>query len=94
MTVQETLLSREQRLRTALDKAGIGIWEWDMISDQVTWDDQQFELFGLPKTAETVALTSITDVIHPDDREQLAETAKAVLEGGATSLVSDSEPCA
>ena len=57
-----------------------------MISDQVTWDDQEFELFGLPKTAETVALTSITDVIHPDDREQLAETAKAVLEGGATSL--------
>lgn len=76
----------EERLRMALANAGIGVWEWDMISEQVVWDRRQFELFGQPETGGTIPFSKTIDVIHPDDREELAETAKRVLEEGATAL--------
>jgi PAS domain S-box-containing protein len=81
-TSQDALKANEQRLRLALDIAGIGIWELDMASDQVAWDQRQFELFGLPEVEGNIPLSASTDVIHPDDREQLNETAKKVFEGG------------
>jgi PAS domain S-box-containing protein len=85
-TAQDALKASEQRLRLALDIAGIGIWEWDMVSDQVAWDQRQFELFGLPKVEGNIPLSATTDVIHPDDREMLTETAKKVFEGGESAL--------
>jgi PAS domain S-box-containing protein len=81
-TYQDALKANEQRLRLALDIAGIGVWEWDMVSDQVAWDQRQFELFGLPEVEGNIPLSASTDVIHPDDREQLNETAKKVFGGG------------
>jgi len=80
------LKAGEERLRMALVNAGIGIWEWDMISDQVVWDKRQFELFGLPETEGTIPLERTIAAIHPDDREELNETARKVLEEGATAL--------
>jgi PAS domain S-box-containing protein len=85
-TAQDALKASEQRLRLALDIAGIGIWEWDMVSDQVAWDQRQFELFGLPEVEGNISLSATIDVIHPDDREQLNETAKKVFEGGESAL--------
>ena len=85
-TAQDALKASEQRLRLALDIAGIGIWEWDMVSDKVAWDQRQFELFGLPKVEGNIPLSATTDVIHPDDREMLNETAKKVFEGGESAL--------
>jgi PAS domain S-box-containing protein len=80
------LKASEQRLRLVIDIAGIGIWEWDMISDQVLWDKRQFELFGHPEVEGSIPLSTTLDIIHPDDREKLSETAKMVLEEGATAL--------
>jgi PAS domain S-box-containing protein len=85
-TSQDALKASEQRLRLALDIAGIGIWEWDMVSDEVAWDQRQFELFGLPEVEGNIPLSATTDVIHPDDREMLNKTAKKVFEGGESAL--------
>ncbi|MDB9838665.1 PAS domain-containing protein, partial [bacterium] len=82
-TYQEELKASEQRLRLVLDFAGIGVWEWDMVSDKVSWDQRQFELFGLPVVEGKIPLTASTDVIHPDDREKLIETAKKLGGGGS-----------
>jgi len=75
----------EMRQRLAVDIAGIGIWEWDMISDQVIWDDKQFELFGVQKVEGPIPLSTSIDAIHPDDRERLNNKAREVLEDGATA---------
>ena len=71
----------EGRLQLALDIAGIGVWEWDMVSDEVVWDDRQFVLFDAPKVQGKVPLATATNRIHPDDREALAKKASLVFEG-------------
>ena len=75
----------EMRQRLAVEIAGIGIWEWDMVSDQVIWDDKQFELFGVQRVEGPIPLSTTIDAIHPDDRERLNNKAREVLEEGATA---------
>lgn len=82
---ESVLMENELRLRLAVDIAGIGIWDWDMLSDQIIWDKKQFELFGLPYVDATIPLSTITDAIHPDDRDRLNSKAKKVLEEGDTA---------
>lgn len=79
------LKESEERLRLSVNISGIGIWEWDMISDHVIWDKKQFQLFERPEVEGTISLSSITAAIHPDDREQLNRTALRVFEEGASA---------
>lgn len=37
-----------ERITLANEAGGIGIWEWDMLNDQITWDKRMFELYGVP----------------------------------------------
>jgi two-component system, cell cycle sensor histidine kinase and response regulator CckA len=39
-----------ERIRLATHAAGIGIWEWDVASDDVLWDDEVKRVFGVPLT--------------------------------------------
>ncbi len=48
--------------------ARIGIWEWNIIENRVTWSDEAFRLFGVdPSIEPSYALW--LESIHPDDRE-------------------------
>jgi PAS domain-containing protein len=35
------------RLGLAVRSAAIGIWEWDVVSDRLHWDDRMYELYGM-----------------------------------------------
>jgi len=35
------------RLETATDAAKIGIWEWDVFANTLTWDQQMYRLYGV-----------------------------------------------
>ncbi len=82
---EAALKESEERLRLSVNMSGIGIWEWDMISDDVVWDKRQFQLFGRPEVEGKISLSSITEAIHPDDQEQLAKSASRVMENGETA---------
>ncbi|MBN8493791.1 MAG: PAS domain-containing protein, partial [Burkholderiales bacterium] len=43
----QALQLQQQRLRLATQFAGVGIWDRDLLSDRVVWDDQMFRLRGL-----------------------------------------------
>ncbi|WP_375507137.1 response regulator [uncultured Nostoc sp.] len=40
---------RETQLRIALDAAGMGIWNWDLLTNKISWSDNLEALFGLEK---------------------------------------------
>jgi PAS domain S-box-containing protein len=69
---ERVLAESEDRLRLALSAGRMGIWDWDLATDRVTWDSREYELFGIePGTPITVQL-ALTRV-HPDDRPRLDE---------------------
>ena len=57
----------EERLRLAKGAARLGIYDRDLVTGTLTWDDRMRELWGLP-AGEPVRLEMAFGSIHPDDR--------------------------
>jgi len=63
---EEQLRNLTERLSLATQSASIGIWDWDLGSNQVLWDDIIFETYGIPK-APFVTFEQFRRRVHPDD---------------------------
>ena len=66
----DALAGREQRLRVATSLARLGIFEWHMLEDEATWENERmFEIFGRTAGDGTVGKTEfLYEILHPDDR--------------------------
>ncbi|MCU0863901.1 MAG: PAS domain-containing protein [Planctomycetes bacterium] len=47
---EEQLRLSEERLRLATEVAGVGIWEWNVLTGQIRWNAQMFRLYGIDPT--------------------------------------------
>ncbi|MGQ0456788.1 MAG: sensor histidine kinase [Hyphomicrobium sp.] len=65
---QAALRDSDHRLRMALDAGGMGVWEWDHASDEMTWDPVQFDLTGLPRGERPPSGKAYVARIAEDDR--------------------------
>ena len=66
--VEQALRESEERLRLASEAAQIGIWDYDLITNTLRWDQRTRELFGLsPHTV--VDYDIFLAGLHPDDRD-------------------------
>jgi PAS domain S-box-containing protein len=56
------------RMALATDSGGIGIWDWELASDMLTWDACMHRLYGMPPTDARLTHATWTQYLHPDDR--------------------------
>ncbi len=75
---EEASLQRE-RLALAVDATGLGIWEWNAVTNATLWSERQKEIWGLDPNAE-VTYGYWRDAIHPDDRDRVLETVRKTLD--------------
>ncbi|WP_428410685.1 ATP-binding protein [Hyphococcus sp.] len=54
--------------------AEMGSWEWNIVSNEVSWSDQIYRMFGYPVGAVSPTFSMFMAHVHEDDRE-LVETA-------------------
>jgi PAS domain S-box-containing protein len=47
---EEALQISEERVRLATEAAGVAVWEWDIKSGAIHWDEQIFKIYGMPST--------------------------------------------
>ncbi len=67
-TATDALLESEVQTRLATQTAGIGLWQWNIVSDYVRWDNTMFELYGMtPTTDGLVEYSDYIASLHPDD---------------------------
>jgi PAS domain S-box-containing protein len=60
-----------QRLRLAAQATGVGIWEWNVLTNQIHWDEQMFRIYGLAPTANgLVPYTAWSGAVVPEDLRQ------------------------
>jgi sigma-B regulation protein RsbU (phosphoserine phosphatase) len=72
--VHERLEEALRRLAEAQAIAHLGSWEWDVLTDVVTWSDEMYRIYGLEPGSRSVDFTTFLDFVHPDDR-QLVDNA-------------------
>ena len=56
-----------RRLELALDTSQIGVWEMNIETDELVWDDRMNELYGYPADGGPRNYTHWERVLHPDD---------------------------
>ena len=47
---EDALRESEARVRMATEAAGIAVWDWNVKSNALKWDEKMFEIYGLPPT--------------------------------------------
>ena len=72
----------EQRLQIATRAAAIGIWDWDIQSGAVEWDDQMYRLFGAERAQVESPMQLWLDMLHPDDKDRTPAALQRTLEQG------------
>jgi signal transduction histidine kinase len=82
----ETALSKsEERLRLALSGAnGVGIWDWDTVTDRFYADAKFAVAYGVdPELAATgTPLANFTKNIHPEDIDRIQRSIALTLQSG------------
>jgi PAS domain S-box-containing protein len=63
------LQESNQRLELAQRSSGAGIWDWDMVNQQLSWSRELYQLFGLNPLIDHASFEIWEKMIHPDDRE-------------------------
>jgi len=67
----ELIVKNENQLREAQQIARVGSWEWDIITNEITWSDELYRIFGLQKTHQDLSYEAYLEALHPEDREQV-----------------------
>jgi serine phosphatase RsbU (regulator of sigma subunit)/PAS domain-containing protein len=59
--------SDRMRWGLAIDAAGIGTYDWDLVDDVLVWDDQLIRLFGYDVDTFDQTIAAFLARLHPDD---------------------------
>ncbi|MEQ9340769.1 MAG: EAL domain-containing protein [Hyphomicrobiales bacterium] len=76
------ILSR--RLKLALDTSKIGVWELNIDTGHLKWDQRMRELYSIPDDVTPNAVDHWKDKLHPDDRDQAIEEFEEAIATGGT----------
>ena len=80
VTERLELEASERRLAEGQHIAGLGIWEWDAVSDVLTWSDENHRIFGLAPGEFGGTNEAFLAFVHPDDRARVGEMDRLALD--------------
>ena len=78
---EEAFRVNEERLKLATTAGKIGIWDWDIVRNVLTWDESMYALYGIRKEDFSGAYDAWLQTLHPDDREFASAETQAALRG-------------
>lgn len=77
----ETALQQsEEQLRLAFEFAQIGHWDWDLLTNQITWNPVHFRLLGLDPETAAPSYENWRACVHPDDVAQIEVAIQEALQ--------------
>jgi PAS domain S-box-containing protein len=68
------------RVELAVDAAGIGSFDWDLVTGRLSWDERLLATFGYDRDGFDQTIDAFTARLHPDDRERVGEALQAAIE--------------
>ena len=81
---EEALREAEERYRLAAQATDDAIWDWDLTSDEIRWNESVCTLFGYCEGEVEPTSAWWKSRIHADDRDRVADGIHTVIEGSGT----------
>ncbi len=73
------LCDSEERLKLATRAANIGIWDWDVVKNELVWDEEMYRLYGIRREDFGGTCQSWANTRAADDFKRSTEEIEAVL---------------
>jgi PAS domain S-box-containing protein len=86
---EQDLRETEERYRMASRATNDAIWDWNLASDHIRWNEAVQTLFGYAADEVGPSGAWWKSHIHPDDRERVKTGIYAVIDGGSEHWVDE-----
>jgi PAS domain S-box-containing protein len=54
-------------LRLALEAAEMGLWDWELVTGELVWDERSAAMYGTTLRESTGSIADVNSRVHPDD---------------------------
>ncbi|MCP9902061.1 diguanylate cyclase [Cyanobium sp. Cruz CV13-4-11] len=75
------LVEQSAYLEAAAEAGIVGVWDWDIERDALTWDPVMYKLYGLSGDQFAGAYAAWAKAVHPDDRHYAESEIQAAVQG-------------
>lgn len=81
--VQQALEKATERMQLATASAQIGVWDWNMVTNALSWDPIMHQLYGMDPSSFNASYEAWRACVHPDDVAAAEKALEVAFEGGA-----------
>jgi signal transduction histidine kinase len=71
----------DERLRVATEAGEIGVWEWDLTSNALVWDERMYHLYRINPAVNSNNLDMWRQRVHPADLARVESQLQATIAG-------------
>jgi two-component system cell cycle sensor histidine kinase/response regulator CckA len=86
---EQALRKSEERYRLVAKATNDVIWDWDLLSDKVVWNDALYTVFNYQPSQVTDNAQWWYDHLHPEDRERIVDGIHATINSGDLSWIDE-----
>lgn len=76
----EGLKILNQRFDLAQKAASLGVWDWDILTNELTWDSFMYMIYGIEEKDFSSSYEAWHHGVHPDDKERSDQEVKEAIE--------------
>lgn len=82
--VAAALQQSAERLQLAKEASGVGVWDYDLVHNELVWDESMYGIYGIDKAAGAGLFEAWQSSVLPEDRIEESAALKAAIEQRAT----------
>ena len=80
---QDALRENEERLRLATQTGKVGVWDWDIRGNKISWTESVYAMHGVTHDEFDGSVEGFAALIHPDDSALVNDRIQMALSGEA-----------
>tara|TARA_Y100000780_G_scaffold168216_1_gene153186 strand:+ start:125952 stop:128147 length:2196 start_codon:yes stop_codon:yes gene_type:complete len=70
-----------ERLKITTETAQIGIWDYDLVNNELTWDKEMYRIFDVNENEFSGVFEAWSNTIHQDDKKRILIATQKAIEG-------------
>ena len=86
---EQKLKNNEQLLKLALKNAKAGLWDWDLVSQEIAWSQENYELYGIDPNIKPLRFQDWEHTLHPDDIAASNAEIEKILSGESQEFATE-----